>query len=233
MPYGLDVLSDQCCVIRLWGPFVLDVMHDVCALSPDGFARARCGTGGVVTTAATSAIAHHADLIAAVAQQRDKAAFAELFQYFAPRVKAYLIRLGVPSGAADDLAQEALLMVWRKAHLYDRSRAAPSTWVFTIARNLRTDAARRIRYTETLDDGVDRPDDALLADDVLSAAQRDARVRSALKALPQDQLRVVELSFFEDKPHSDIARILDIPLGTVKSRLRLAMGRLKPLVGVL
>jgi RNA polymerase sigma-70 factor (ECF subfamily) len=186
-----------------------------------------------VTTTATSTIAHHSDLIAAVAQHRDKAAFAELFQYFAPRVKAYLVRLGVPSGAADDLAQEVLLMLWRKAHLYDRSRAAPSTWVFTIARNLRIDAARRVRHTEALEDAVEHADDAPLSDAVVDAAQRDARVRSALKALPQDQLRVVELSFFEDKPHSDIARILNVPLGTVKSRLRLAMGRLRPLVGAL
>jgi RNA polymerase sigma-70 factor (ECF subfamily) len=157
---------------------------------------------------------------------RDRAAFAALFAHFAPRVKAYLLRLGAPPAVAEDLAQEALLSLWRKAHLFDPAKASAATWLFTIARNLRIDAIRRERRPE-LDPEDFLPEAAPGADHCLVLADDEARLRAALKALPADQIQVVELSFFADKPHSEIAAELDIPLGTVKSRLRLAMARLK------
>jgi len=169
-------------------------------------------------------------LLGRVAAQRDRAAFAALFAHFAPRVKAYLLRLGASPAMAEDLAQEALLNLWRKAHLFDPAKASAATWLFTIARNLRIDAIRRERRPE-LDPEDFLPEAAPAADDGLAMADDEARLRAALKELPADQIQVVELSFFADKPHSQIAAELDIPLGTVKSRLRLAMARLKRALG--
>ncbi|HXB52213.1 MAG TPA: sigma-70 family RNA polymerase sigma factor [Rhizomicrobium sp.] len=169
-------------------------------------------------------------LLGRVAATQDRAAFAALFAHFAPRVKAYLLRLGAPSGVAEELAQEALLSVWRKAHLFDPAKASAATWLFTIARNLRIDAIRRERRPE-LDPEDFMPEPDTDADAGLMLAENEGRLRLALKELPADQIQVVELSFFADKPHSQIALELGIPLGTVKSRLRLAMGRLKRAMG--
>lgn len=169
-------------------------------------------------------------LVLDVAQARDRAAFRTLFEHFAPRIKGYLMRLGAPAAQAEDLAQEAMLILWRKAHLFDPARASCATWVFTIARNLRIDAIRRERRPElTPEDVLPEPDAA--PDARLAQADGEGRVRDALRLLPPEQAQVVELSFFSDKPHSQIAAELDIPLGTVKSRLRLAMARLRGALG--
>jgi len=169
-------------------------------------------------------------LLGRVAAQQDRAAFATLFGYFAPRVKAYLFRLGAPAAVAEELAQEALLNAWRKAHLFDPAKASAATWLFTIARNLRIDALRREKRPE-LDPDDFLPEPEAGADAGMMVAEKERRLRLALKELPADQIQVVELSFFADKPHSQIAEELGIPLGTVKSRLRLAMGRLKRAMG--
>ena len=169
-------------------------------------------------------------LLGRVAATRDRAAFAELFFHFAPRVKAYLLRQGAPAAVAEDLAQEALLSLWRKAHLFDPAKASVGTWLFTIARNLRIDAIRREKRPE-LDPEDFMPEAGPSADEGMAMADDEARLRIALKDLPADQIQVVELSFFADKPQSQIATELGIPLGTVKSRLRLAMSRLKRALG--
>lgn len=167
-------------------------------------------------------------LIAAIASQGDCGAFSSLFEFYAPRIKGFLIRTGSAAAIAEEIAQEAMLAVWRKAATFDASRASVSTWIFTIARNLRIDRVRHDRamtadvvYEVLAGDAPERPDDAL------SGAERDEQVRCALKELPEEQIAVVRLSFFEDKPHADIAALLGIPLGTVKSRLRLAMAKMR------
>jgi RNA polymerase sigma-70 factor (ECF subfamily) len=182
-------------------------------------------------TAAPAAGDGFADMIGAIAAHADRAAFAALFGHFAPRVKSYMLRLGAPPLQAEELAQETLLTVWRKAAAFDRTKAAPSTWIFTIARNLRIDAARRERRGEPVEDPSDEPDAEPGPDAVLAAAQSEGRIRQALAKLPPEQADVVRLSFFSDKPHAEIAAQLQLPLGTVKSRLRLAMGRLRDLLG--
>jgi len=167
-------------------------------------------------------------LIEAVAASRDKSAFQELFVYFAPRIKAYLRRLGMDEAAADEMSQEAMLTLWRKAHLFDRRKAKASTWVFTIARNLRIDRIRRERRPS-----IDPEDPAIAGEppstgeELVDSAQIGERVRAALSGLPADQARVIEMAFFEEKTHTMIAAELDLPLGTVKSRLRLAFGRIR------
>ncbi len=171
-------------------------------------------------------------LIAAIAAQRDKAAFAALFGLYAPRIKGFLVRTGSPAEMAEEVAQEAMLLVWRKAALFDASRASVSTWIYTIARNLRIDRLRHERgvSAEVLYD-VLRCDEPEQPDEVFEDADAGDRIRSAINELPSEQSTVVRLSFFEDRPHADIARILDIPLGTVKSRLRLAMAKLRERLG--
>lgn len=169
-------------------------------------------------------------LLRRVAQMRDRAAFAALFDHFAPRIKSYLMRLGTPAAQAEDLAQEAMLSLWRKAHLFDPAKASAATWLFTIARNLRIDAIRREKRPE-LDPQDFQPEAGPDADDAITLANDEVRLREALKELPPDQAAVIEQSFFADKPHSQIADELGIPLGTVKSRLRLAMARLKSALG--
>src|ERR1700734_3207331 len=173
-----------------------------------------------------------ADWIRAIAERGDRAAFASLFEFYAPRIKAMLMRRGAAADAAEDLAQETLLTVWRKAAYFDPARASASAWVYTIARNLRIDRLRGDKraklyapYEMVEPEGPQNPDSAL------DAAERDARVRAALKELSQEQVRVMELSFFEGRAHGDIATLLDLPLGTVKSRVRLAMARLRNLLG--
>ena len=170
--------------------------------------------------------------VMAVALQRDRAAFQTLFDHFAPRVKGYLMRLGAGNAVAEDLAQEALLTVWRKATLFDPAKASASTWIFTIARNLRIDAIRKERRPE-----LDPNDPALLpqtgraADETMDWAKAEDRLRVALAGLPREQAEIIELSFLAEKPHSRIADELGLPLGTVKSRIRLAMARLRVALG--
>jgi RNA polymerase sigma-70 factor (ECF subfamily) len=167
--------------------------------------------------------------IVAIARERDRMRFAALFNHFAPRLKGFFMRLGVSAGEAEDLAQDTMLTVWRKAELFDPARASAATWIFTIARNLRIDMKRRERDPQRLEEFYDGPPQPLPSDDVLSA-EIESRVNAALEHLPRDQVEVIRLSFFEDRPHVEIAGVLNIPLGTVKSRIRLAMNRLRALV---
>lgn len=171
----------------------------------------------------------HARHISDVATSRDRASFAALFAYFAPRVKSYLMRLGTPPVLAEELAQETMLSVWRKAELFDADRASASTWIFTIARNLRIDAARRFRDPNAFAAEIepDAPEEPFA---IVARHQSQTVVRDALKQLPAEQRQVLTLSFFEDRPHSEIAAALGIPLGTVKSRVRLAISKLRELV---
>lgn len=169
-----------------------------------------------------------ARLVAVVAQERDKTAFAALYAYFAPRLKTYLMRLGASASAAEDLAQEAMLILWRRAESFDPSQANVRTWMFTIARNKRIDALRREKRPE-----LDPNDPALVpeapvpADSALEALEHEDVLRDAIATLPEEQARLLRICYYEDKSHRQIARELDIPLGTVKSRLRLALARLR------
>lgn len=184
---------------------------------------------------AASDAARWGGLISAIAQHQDRAAFAALFEHFAPRIKAFMKRSGASEANAEELAQETMLAVWRKAVLFDPQSAGAAGWIFTIARNLRIDFHRRESrggMVEASDVEIEfQIDDSPQPDCILATSQSEDRVRSALTKLSDDQMRVVELSFFEEKAHAEIAQILGIPLGTVKSRLRLAMTRLRNLLG--
>ena len=170
-----------------------------------------------------------ADLIEAIAARQDRAAFASLFRHYAPRVKAFIMRGGTDAETAQEVAQEALIMVWRKAASFDRSRASAATWIYTIARNKRIDLLRRsarpaIETEDWLAVFAPEDDDA---DKSVLAGQTYTRVKELLGGLSADQLVVIQKAFFEDKTHTVIAEELKLPLGTVKSRIRLALGRLR------
>lgn len=171
-------------------------------------------------------------LVDAVARQQDRNAFARLFGYFAPRIKSFLMRSGLADDAAEEVTQEVMIAVWRKASYFDPGKAGVSTWVFTIARNQRIDRLRRTRSrtTDRVVDPGDEPELPLSGEDITIVAEREDGVRKALDSLPGDQAAIVRLSFFAEKPHAEIAQELGIPLGTVKSRVRLALNRLRTLL---
>lgn len=171
---------------------------------------------------------HFAALAARVASDRDRVAFTELFDFFAPRVKAYLRRLGLEGGAAEDIAQDVMIVLWHKAHLFDPAKSSLSTWLFRVARNRRIDALRRDKSgLLDPDEPMLRPPEAQSPDTMIDDEQRDARVRRALEDLPAEQVGLVQMAFFLGYSHSQIADETGLPLGTVKSRIRLAFGRLR------
>jgi len=173
-----------------------------------------------------------AALLNAIATSGDRAAFERLFRHFGPRLKTFVMRRKLSASLAEEIVQETMLTVWRKASYFDPARAGAATWIFTIARNLSIDHQRRDRSGLALDEDPSEAQEAPPSGEaLLIGAERDERVRQALKDLSADQLAVVRLSFFSEKPHGEIAEELGIPLGTVKSRVRLAMHRLRSLLG--
>jgi RNA polymerase sigma-70 factor (ECF subfamily) len=166
--------------------------------------------------------------IMAVAERSDREAFAGLFAHFAPRIKGYCLKRGSAAAAAEEIAQESLIQVWRRAGQFDPSKASASTWIFTIARNKRIDAFRRESRPElTAEDlEIDDGGSATSFDHVAEAELGDS-LAEKVAGLPPDQAEVIRKAFYEDKTHQAIAEELDLPLGTVKSRIRLALARLR------
>jgi len=167
-------------------------------------------------------------LMDGIAQDKDVTAFTRLFEHFAPRLKAYVMRHGTDAAAAEEVAQETMLTVWRRAAIYDRRKAGPSAWIFAIVRNKRIDMIRRERRPEL------NPDDPILAgdppvqpDEDVEFSQRSEVLRRQLNGLPAEQSEILQKAYLEDKPHSAISQELGLPLGTVKSRIRLALSRLR------
>jgi RNA polymerase sigma-70 factor (ECF subfamily) len=166
-------------------------------------------------------------LIQAVAS-RDRAAFTVLFRGLAPRIKAYLLRRGLENAVAEELAQEAMLTVWRKASQFDPNHSSPEAWLFTIARNLSIDLVRRQHCAASLprDEMPATPQ----ADALLEAAESARQVHVAMGQLPPEQVEAIKLAFFDDYSHALIKKELGIPLGTVKTRIRTAILRLRTIL---
>lgn len=172
--------------------------------------------------------AAQAALLEAIASRRDRQAFAALFAHFAPRLKGYLMRLGASDAAAEELVQESMLTVWRRASTFDPAKSSVSTWLFTIARNRRIDVLRRERRPEIdPEDPMLVPDQPRRQDEELGLRQEGAHLQAAIADLPEEQRDLVLLAFYQDLTHSEIAAARALPLGTVKSRLRLALARLR------
>jgi len=168
------------------------------------------------------------NLIQRVASERDKEAFAALFRIYAPRLKSYMMRRGADAATAEELAQETLLAVWRKAGLYSDDKGSATTWIFTIARNLRIDRLRREVTWQALPEGhTETASEEASPDEIVSAQERRVHVQAALSELPPEQLEAVTLAYIEGLSHSEIAERLQLPLGTVKSRMRLAYQKMR------
>lgn len=172
-----------------------------------------------------------AQLLARIATG-DKAAFAEIFNRYAVRVKAFIMRGGTVSDDADEIAQEVLVTVWRKAHQFDETKAGASTWIFAIARNRRIDMIRRrARPEPDPEDPLFQPAAEPTGLEALSAQQMADKVREGVAQLPADQRVVVRAAFYDGLSHAEIATLLDLPLGTVKSRIRLSFKHLRGVLG--
>ncbi len=165
-------------------------------------------------------------LMLAVRDGRDRAAFSALFGHFAPRLKSYLMKSGASAAKAEDCVQDVMATVWHKAAQFDPSRAAVSTWIYTIARNRMIDILRRERRPEPEAmpwDHESEPDQA----DVYAAAEESRQLSTALAELPEKQRNLIQRAFYADLSHSEIAQETGLPLGTIKSRIRLALDRLR------
>ena len=169
------------------------------------------------------------ELIDAIAQRRDRQAFIRLFDLASPRLKAYAVRCGATASDAEEIVQECLLTVWRKAHTFKPSAASANTWLYTIIRNKRIDFARKNRTNPVTADDLWPEETGAEPDHRLQSDLNAEFVRTLLKNLPQEQRQVIYKVYFEGKSHSEIANDLGLPLGTVKSQLRLAMAKLNSL----
>lgn len=169
------------------------------------------------------------DLLSRITTERSDSAFRQLFKAFGPRIKDYMMRQGADAATAEELAQETLLTVWCKAGLYSSEKGTPATWMFAIARNLRIDRLRKEVSWQELSTELEEatPSEDAAPDDMASERQRQARVQAVLAGLPMDQREVVTLAFIDGLSHNELARRLSLPLGTVKSRLRLAYQKVR------
>jgi RNA polymerase sigma-70 factor (ECF subfamily) len=209
---------------------MLDANTFAAAYSPiwaSPFAGPRVQQGRMPLTVAKTLTAQ--DLVALmilVRDAQDRSAFAQLFAHYAPRVKAFLMKSGSDAATAEECAQDVMATLWHKAAQFDPTRAGLTTWVYTIARNRRIDQFRRARQPEPemIDWGPDSiPDQA----DLYEAAQETDRLVAALATLPEKQRALIQRAFYGDLSHSEIAAETGLPLGTIKSRIRLALDRLR------
>lgn len=168
------------------------------------------------------------DLILAIARDRDRTAFTDLFRHFGPRIETYALRTGAGPAAAEELVQDVMLTVWLKAETFDPALASAATWMFRIARNRRIDRIRKEARPEP------DPDDPAFMNPPPATPEEEAQISqggrsllAAMKSLSPEQTRTLRLSYFEERSHSEIAEKERIPLGTVKTRLRLALNHLK------
>jgi RNA polymerase sigma-70 factor (ECF subfamily) len=168
----------------------------------------------------------------AIAGQQDRASFEKLYHYIAPKLKSYMIKQGADADTADDLAQEAMVKVWHKAGQYNPDRSAPATWIYRIARNLQIDQLRKRKFYEVeFSTEADREDEGVSGHE-RSAVQLDAnKLHGLMNNLSDEQMNVIRLAFFEGLSQSEICKKLDIPLGTVKSRMRQSFSKLRVAMG--
>lgn len=212
-------------VIRREGSCVLRPMCAAAILAPSVRRKPRLHR----IIAVADSVAETDETVLAKVALGDREAFARLFGAYAGKVKGYLMRLGAPAAAAEDLSQDVMVSIWRRAASFDAAKAKASTWIFVIARNAWIDKLRRekteLAYRSDLVVNEESDDEA--PDAAAMRGQTEEQVAVALSALSAEQREVVQLSFFEDRPHSEIAERLSLPLGTVKSRLRLALMKLR------
>jgi len=172
------------------------------------------------------------EYVIAIAERRDKKAFSHLFEAFAPKLKSFAMRNGAGLELAEEVVQETFIRVWRKAGQFDPNKASASTWIYTIARNQRIDLLRkRHRPEPDFEDPAFVPEAEPQPSELVSRDQETSRLRACMETLSPEQQDVLRLAFMEEMPHVEVAEKLGIPLGTVKSRIRLAMKHIRSEIG--
>lgn len=168
-----------------------------------------------------------------IAENQSKESFKIIFNYFAPRLKSYLIKLGAIDNQAEEVIQEVMIAVWTKSASYDKTKSSVGTWVYTIARNKRIDKIRKEKrhYLSESDEGLEIPVESTQEKEIFSN-QISIKLKNYIENLPEEQGKLLKLSYFYDKTHADISEELNIPLGTVKSRIRLALTKMRHLVEI-
>ena len=157
------------------------------------------------------------NLIFKIANEQNKSAFNDIFDYFAPRVIGYLVGSGSQKEIAEEIAQEVLSMVWQKAGQFDYKKGNVNTWVFTIARNKRID---RIRKNENPSYNTVDLIDALYSKNDIQNNDFEEEIKVLQNKLNKSEKKLIKMNFFEGKSHKIISKDLEIPLGTIKSRIR-------------
>lgn len=171
-------------------------------------------------------------MIVRVGVSGDMEAFEQIFRAYAPRVRAFMMQRVRDPQISEELMQETMVMIWRKAAQFDPVKGSPGAWIFTIARNLRIDSYRRSRQPDfDPNDPAFVPEAGPAADDFVETQDQEQRLHAALTGLPAEQHDLLKLAFFEEVSHSEIAARLGLPLGTVKSRIRLAFSKLRAALG--
>ena len=163
------------------------------------------------------------DLVKRIAKDRDETAFSELFDYIAPKINAYYIKHNLSSELAEELTQEVLSTIWIKAELFNSEKSKFITWSFTIARNKKIDFYRKNKKNVSNDDVRD----FLYENDKSNDYEIEATINKITEDLDQNQKKLIKMSFFEQKTHKIIAAELEIPLGTVKSRIRATLSKMQ------
>ena len=168
-----------------------------------------------------------------IGKNQDKLAFNTIFRYFAPRLKSFLVKAGSTDSQAEEVIQEVMIAVWTKSSTYDSNKSSVSTWIYTIARNKRIDKIRKEKrhYLSESDEGLEIPVNSTQENEIFSA-QVSNSLKKYMLNLPEEQSKLLKLSYFYNKTHADISEELKIPLGTVKSRIRLALTKMRHLVEV-
>lgn len=179
---------------------------------------------------------HLAALLAEVAVQRSRRAFSELFKHFAPRLQSFATRQFGNEQTAMDLVQETMTNVWHKAHLFSPEKGSPTTWIFTIARNIRFDILRKSKKNQNdisaeelwpvLSEEMSDSDEEFAIDQTILLQE----ITSYYSQLPDAQREVIVSIYIEGKSQQEVSDELGIPLGTVKSRTRLALQKLRELI---
>ncbi|MBT0958264.1 sigma-70 family RNA polymerase sigma factor [Alphaproteobacteria bacterium KMM 3653] len=182
--------------------------------------------GKAQVTKASQDLSQQTTWMLAVRDARDQAAFAALFDYFAPRLKGFIIRSGAGAGQAEEIVQEVMLTVWRKSDQFDPARAQVSAWVYQIARNKQIDVFRKEQrpLPEALTQDPEADPDA---SQIIALEQEAGKLRQALALLKPDQRSVIEQAYLGELSHQEISTQTGLPLGTIKSRIRLALEKLR------
>ena len=164
------------------------------------------------------------ELVKQISEDRNETAFSEIFDYIAPKINAYYIKNNLSIEQSEELTQEVLSTIWLKAELFDPEKSKFITWSFTIARNKKIDFYRKNKKNDTNEEDIR---DFLYDNNKTNDYEVESTIKKITQELDESQKKLIKMSFFEQKSHKNIAAELEIPLGTVKSRIRSSLNKMQ------